>query len=230
LVAILTAAFLGSVAGFITSCIISRVKIEPVLAGIITLIAMQTFIVKLASFEKLKTAHTFLTALPAFQTFLIVAAITLVAAFLFYRLLHSEYGLAMRVYGDGVIISESLGIDSKRMLWLGLGIGNALSALAGALIAQISRDFSAGMGGGALVFGLAATIIGGKLVSAKGVRATIIGCFVGSVIYKTVLGVAIFLFGGSKTSEYDGLVTSLALLILMTSLNDSKKIREMLHD
>jgi putative ABC transport system permease protein len=142
--------------------------------------------------------------------------------------MNSEYGLAMRVYGDGRIISESLGIDSNFMLWIGLGIGNALSAIAGALIAQISRDFNSGMGSGALVFGLAATIIGEKIMSSGTVKAAIFGCFIGSFVYKTMIGIAMFSGAEIVGSEYNSIITAVTLIFLTASINDSK--RRVIHD
>jgi putative ABC transport system permease protein len=129
----------------------------------------------------------------------------------------------MKVFGCGRIISESLGISSSRMLYVGLGIGNALSALAGALITQISGTFSANMGNGSLVFGLAAVIIGEKIVEPKTTRRAIIGCFIGALIYKVMVEVATF--GGTQTlgSEYNNVIIALVLIFLMALIQDSKK-------
>jgi putative ABC transport system permease protein len=173
LIAIIIAACLGMVAGLVTSSLVAHVGIEPVLASIVTLTALQTFITKLSSIghtlvHRGLTETTLIT--PAIGNSIITLIIASVVCILFYRILNSEYGLAMRVYGDGKIISESLGIDTGQILCMGLGIGNALSAIAGALVVQISGNFGPGIGNGSLVFGLAAVIIGEKVLAPRACR------------------------------------------------------------
>ncbi|MDR0968635.1 MAG: hypothetical protein LBL99_03325 [Holosporaceae bacterium] len=228
LVSFLIAVSFGVFAGFMTASIVSHIKVDPALASIITLVAMQTFITKLALIEELQTSKTFLTSVSAAGTFLLTLVVALAVTFLFFRMLNSEYGLAMRVNGGGQIISESLGIDSANMLWIGLGVANGLSALAGALITQISHSFSSIMGDGALVFGLAAVIIGETIIPPKTVRAAITGCFAGAFIYKTLIGAVMFSGAEIIGAEYHGIIISVALIFLMASLNDRKRLRGLL--
>ncbi|MDR1561365.1 MAG: hypothetical protein LBS23_03355 [Holosporaceae bacterium] len=223
LVALLLATCFGAVAGFVTSSLTLNINVEPVLASIITLTAFQTFTAKLSSAKPVKGLSSSLFTLSAADNAIISIIIVTIICIIFYKILNSEYGLTMKVFGCGRIISESLGISSSRMLYVGLGIGNALSALAGALITQISGTFSANMGNGSLVFGLAAVIIGEKIVEPKTTRRAIIGCFIGALIYKVMVEVATF--GGTQTlgSEYNNVIIALVLIFLMALIQDSKK-------
>jgi putative ABC transport system permease protein len=218
---------MGAIAGFITSSFMINLKIESVLASIITLTALQTFIIKLASmghaiFDKGKM---FLSAFSAMENAIIALSVVVLLCIFFTRLLNSEYGLSMRVYGDGSIISKSLGINTNRILWVGLGIGNAFAAIAGALIVQILGTFDASTGSGSFVFGLAATIIGSRLVAPNSMKSAVIGCVLGSFVYKILI--EIFTFGGSQTfgSEYNSVIIAIALVFLMALIRDVRKRR-----
>ncbi|MDR1982473.1 MAG: hypothetical protein LBQ08_01585 [Holosporaceae bacterium] len=227
LVAILISMCLGLLAGFVTSSFITNIGVEPVLASIITLTAAQTFILKLSSFESVTSSkngtQSALSTLSAIDSFVITLVIVFVICILFFKILNSEYGLAIRVHGNGRIISESLGINTNRVLSIGLGLGNALSAIAGALIAQISGIFNAGMGNGSLVFGLAAVIIGERMVSFKTVKGSVMGCFLGAFIYKAVMETATFGELNSIGSEYNGIIMVLVLIFLMALIHDNQK-------
>jgi putative ABC transport system permease protein len=219
-VAFLLATCLGAMAGFITSSLVGHVSIEPVLASIITLTALQTFITKLSDTGN-AIAHKGLVFSPsAICNFTIVMAAVLIIGVLFFKMLNSEYGLAMRVYGDGKIISESLGINTNQILWIGLGIGNALSAIAGALITQVTGGFNSGMGGGSLVFGLASVIIGEKILAPKSVKAAIGGCFIGAFVYKIMIEIVTF-----SGSTYNGAIMAVVLILLMLLIQEDNKKR-----
>lgn len=225
-IALLFAALFGVFAGFMTSSFTTHIDIEPVLASIITLTAIQTFTIKLCSAGKsriVEDAKYSINTFSAIDNAILVCCVVLIISFLFYRMLNSEYGLAMRVFGDGKIIAESLGVNSNKMMWIGLGIGNGLSATAGALIAQVTGEFAVGMGGGSLVFGIASVIIGEKLISANSVKGAIIGCFVGAILYK--IAIELFTFTGAETlgSDYSSVITAVVLIFLMASISDSKK-------
>ncbi|MDR1333809.1 MAG: hypothetical protein LBJ71_01170 [Holosporaceae bacterium] len=227
-IALITATILGAVAGFITSSFMINLKIESVLASIITLTALQTFIIKLSCIGKAiveKGNKMFLSTFSAVDNAIIAIVLVLFLCIIFTKMLNSEYGLAMRVYGDGQIIAKSLGIDTNNMLWMGLGIGNALSATAGALIVQISGSFNASTGSGSFVFGLAATIIGSRLVAPNSIKAAVIGCVLGSFVYKILIEV--FTFGGSQTlgTEYNSVIIAIALVFLMALIRDVRKRR-----
>jgi len=224
--AFLFASLLGVIAGFMTSSFSTHIDVEPVLASIITITAIHTFIIKLCTAKSYAVGHgakSIVSTLSSFDNAILVCCIVLILSFLFYRILNSEYGLAMRVFGDGKIISESLGVNSKKMMWIGLGLGNGLSAAAGALMTQITGDFSVSMGNGSLVFGIASVIIGGKLISSNTVRGAIFGCFVGAILYK--IAIEIFTFSGAETfgSDYNSVITALVLIFLMASISDRSK-------
>ncbi len=225
-IAFLFAILLGVLAGFMTSSLSSHIKIEPVLSSIITLSILQTFITKLCHVGKEKFEHhakNALDSLSAIDNAILICCIVLLVTFLFYRILNSEYGLALKVFGDGKIISESLGVNCKTMMLVGLGLGNGFSAAAGALMTQVTGTFSVNMGSGSLVFGIASVIIGGKLMPNNTVKGAIIGCFIGTFLYKIALEFSTFSGAEMLGSEYHSVITALVLIFLMASINDRTK-------
>jgi putative ABC transport system permease protein len=216
----------GAGAGFLTSSLVNNMKIEPVLASIIILTVLQTVIVKILDFGKIAVAGkegvSIFASFSAVDNALITLGIVSVLFLFFAKMINSEYGLAMRVYGDGQIISKSLGIDTKGTLSAGLEIGNAFAAAAGALVAQITGTFDAAMGGGAFVFGLASIIIGNRLLSPGTIKASVFGCLIGAVIYKVMTEVITLMLGGS---EYNSMTIAVALIFLIAIIQDSKTRR-----
>ena len=75
----------------------------------------------------------------------------------------TKNGFLLRAVGDNSVLVTSLSKDKGTIKIIGLVISNALVALSGAVACQEQRSFSATMGTGQIVFGLAAVIIGTTL-------------------------------------------------------------------
>nr|MCR5225059.1 hypothetical protein [Alphaproteobacteria bacterium] len=185
LLAFLFAISLGTLSGLVTSSFINHVGMAPIISSVVTLVAVQTVVLKFTSIGRLmmrEDIHSSLGTLSSLDNFVITIVLVAALSFLFYRLVISEYGLAMRVCGSGQIIAESMGIQRSSVLFIGLAIGNMLSAVSGVLVAQIGGAFSASMGLGSLVFGLSAIIIGELLVCPKDIKEAFLSCFIGAFI------------------------------------------------
>ena len=78
---------------------------------------------------------------------------------------NTKSGLLLRAVGDNADLVTSLAKDRGSVKMLGLVISNALVALAGCVVCHEQRSFSATMGTGQLVYGLAAVIIGISLMN-----------------------------------------------------------------
>lgn len=227
--AFICATICGIIAGLIVSSITSHIKTEIVLSSVITISIIQTFIIKLTDFGDAirstlhKSGIGCLSNVAPTTNAVIITVFVLIFAFMFFKFLNSEYGLAMRVYGDGIIISESLGIDTKQVLCIGLGLANGIAAGAGALLTQVLGNFSSTMGTGSLVFGIAAVIIGEKIMEVRSIKAAIISCFIGSIVYK--IAIEVFTSIGSNTvgTEYNSIIIAIVLIFLMVGINDQRK-------
>ncbi len=222
LLAILTAMVIGYLVGMITASLISYIKLNSIIASLLTVGGLQSLLVKLDELKRINESTVFGNLSPV-SNFILAFVIVAIVVFLLYNLLVSEYGLAMRIYGDGEIITESMGIDGIRSLSIGLGIENALSALSGALLAQIMGDFSENMGNGIIVFGIAAIILGEKIVGNSTIRAAIFGVVFGSVCVEMMLKFMTSpdIIGLDK--EYDHIITAITLIMMVALKQENFK-------
>ena len=144
--------------------------------------------------------------------------------------LRTKSGLLLRAVGDNASLVTTLAMDRGRMKILGLAISNALVALAGCIVCHESRSFSATMGTGQLVYGLAAVIIGISLAHAwSGSMERLTSCrkgllrvlthpagttavIVGSILYKTCIQAAMSMGVPANMMK---LVTALLFLLVL---------------
>jgi putative ABC transport system permease protein len=107
------------------------------------------------------------------------------------RFLLSELGLAMRATGANPRMAEAQGIPIGGITCLGMALSNALVALAGALFAQTNGFADVTLGTGTIVVGLAAVIVGESILPRATVAAAVIGCVLGSLVYRIVVALAL---------------------------------------
>ena len=218
---LLAAAVAGALAGSATALLNSRLRINGLLAGILVSIGLWTVNLRVMQSRAnvpLLTVDTVITPVrpyfgdpntPAVLVFG-VAAVLLVLGL--YWLLHTDLGLALRATGDNEKMVRAQGIDADQMRLIGLALANALTALAGGLVAQYQGFADVGMGLGMIVAGLAAVIIGETLLRPRGVASTLVAVVAGSVIYRVVIAAALFIGLGPTDMR---LVTSLIVIVAL---------------
>ncbi len=214
LFAIITATFLGYIAGIITASFINYIKLDAVIASLLTIGGLQSLLTKLVEFKKIDPVSVFGNLSPI-SNFILVLIIVCPVIYLFYKLMISEYGLSMRVYGDGEIITESMGVNGIRILSFGLGLENLLFALAGALVAQMTGEFSVNMGSGCIIFGISAIIFGSKIFNNVNIKTAIIGTFIGAVCYQAALKLLISKELIGLGEEYTNIIMAMTLVLLV---------------
>jgi len=194
------AAMLASAcAGLVTATLNVRFKILHLLASILTMIAL--FSVNLRVMGKPNVAligeETILSPFyghgipdyyvrPIFLFVLVAIAVILLATFL-----ASNFGLAMRATGANPRMARAQGIKTSFHIYAGMALSNALVGLAGALFAQTNgfADVTAGLG--TIVVGLAAVIVGETLLPSRRVAIALIGCVIGSILYRIAVQLAL---------------------------------------
>ncbi len=214
----------GALAGLVTGLIHVRLKVRDLLAGIITMTALFSINLQIggSNLSIERGIDTIFTAQPTMLLFGSVSLIyrKLIVAFilaLIFKLLLDAYlktksGMLLRAVGDNSALVTSLAKDNGRVKILGLVLANALVALSGAIVCQEQRSFSATMGTGQMVFGLATVIIGTtlfrKLDFVKGTTAVVIG----SILYKACIQIAII---AGLPANLLKLVTAVLFLIIL---------------
>ena len=221
---LLVAMAVGALAGLATGIIHVRLKVRDLLAGIITMTALFSINLQIggSNLSVERAIDTIFTAQPTMLLFGSVSLMyrKLIVAFilaLLFKLLLDAYlktksGMLLRAVGDNSALVTSLAKDNGRVKILGLVLANALVALSGAIVCQEQRSFSATMGTGQMVFGLATVIIGTtlfrKLDFVKGTTAVVIG----SILYKACIQIAIV---AGLPANLLKLVTAVLFLIIL---------------
>ena len=88
-------------------------------------------------------------------------------------------------------MARAQGVNTSRMVVLGLLISNALVALSGALVAQSNGFADVGMGTGTIVIGLASVIIGEVLFGTRSFKNCLISVILGSIVYRLVIAIVL---------------------------------------
>lgn len=214
LFAIMIAMFLGYISGIITASFINYIKLDAIIASLLTVGGLQSLLTKLVEFKRFDPSSVFGNLSPI-SNFILVLVIVCPVVYLFYRLMISEYGLSMRIYGDGEIITESMGVDGMQILSFGLGFENLLFALAGALVAQMTGEFSVNMGNGCIIFGITAIIFGSNMLDRVTIKTAIIGTFIGAICYQVALKTLISRELIGIGEEYTNVVMAVTLIMLV---------------
>ena len=214
MIAIITSMFLGYIAGAITASFINYIKLDAIVASLLTIGGLQSLLTKLVEVRRVNSFTVFGNLSPI-SNFILVLMIVCVVLFLFYRLMISEYGLSMRIYGDGEIITESMGVNGIRVLSFGLGLENLLCALAGALVAQMTGDFSVNMGSGCIIFGISAIIFGSKIFNSTNIKTAVIGTFLGAVCYQAAIKLVVSKELIGVGDEYTNVLMAITLIMLV---------------
>ena len=211
----------GGLAGLFTGLVHVKLKVRNLLAGIITMTALFSVNLQIAGSNLTidRGTDTIFTSAPVMVLFgdlslsgrkLIVSlALVIVIKLLLDAYFHTKSGLLLRAVGDNGTLVTTLAQNKGNMKVLGVGIANALVALCGGVVCQEQRSYSAVMGIGQVVFGLATVIIGISLIrfftrskgaqslrKTKGLRflATPQGTtavLLGSILYKFCVQIAI---------------------------------------
>lgn len=219
IVAIILAALAGFVAGCITGILHTKGKINPLLSGILMMIALYSINLRIMGsstvsllhettlFKQLRTFfndtgindffNNILSAIgldqspSTWSTLLIMIVITFLIKFLTDYFLKTEVGLALRATGDNQRMIRSFSANTDLLIIMGLGISNGFVALSGGLIAQYGGFSDVGMGIGMIIIGLASVIIGEALFGTKTIARTTLAVIFGAIIYRIVVTLAL---------------------------------------
>ena len=225
---LLAAMLVGALAGLCTGLIHVRFNVRDLLSGIITMTALFSINLQIAGSNLVvdRGTDTIFTSAPVMallggttlivRKLVIALLLAIVVKCLLDLFFKTRSGMLLRAAGDNATLVTTLAKNTGSMKILGLVIANALVALAGSVVCQEQRAFSATMGTGQMVFGLAAVIIGTtafrRLDFVKGTTAAILG----SVIYKICIQIAISLGLPANLMKLATAVLFLVILILGT--------------
>ncbi len=215
---LLLAALAGAAAGFVTALLQTRMKIQPILAGIITMTALYSINLMVMDNKAnlpLAQGESIYHNLPG-MLLSGLAAIGVAAVLVLF--LQTPAGLAVRATGDNEAMVRSSSINADRMKMAGLSIANACVALSGALIAHYNCYAEVRMGIGMVVIGLASLIVGeiavGLLVRRANILSGAVAAIVGSVLYRLIIAQALeWNFSSSSLKLITAIIVALAMSV-----------------
>lgn len=192
--ATLVAVLAGAVAGLVTGLLHTKLKIDPLLSGILAMIALYSVNLRIMgtanlSLLRVDTIFTSVGSITgqSFAPLVLGGAVSLLVITGLYFFLQTELGLGIRATGDNPQMIRSLGVNTDTTKIVGLSLSNALVAVSGSMIGQYQSFADVGMGIGMIVVGLASVIIGEVLVRASTIIRALVAALVGSIIYRVVI-------------------------------------------
>lgn len=203
ILALFVAAITGMLAGMVTATLQTKFKVNPILAGILTMTALYSINIMVmgdkSNVSLLGETTIFTMAKECMGTSMsgmIIGVISVVAICIALGVfLYTKLGLSIRATGDNedMVRSSSINVDAMKII--GLALANALVAVSGGLIAQKQSFADVSMGTGMVVIGIASLIIGEVLVDIvvkqRGIKANIVAAVIGSVVYRLIISAAL---------------------------------------
>ncbi len=224
--AIFAAMIAGFLAGCVTALLNTKLKILHLLASILTMIALYSINIRImagpnVSLLGVTTVLDPIMAwgLPGFLAApVFFAGCALAATGLMVWFLHTELGLAVLATGDNARMITAQGVNTHRIILLGVGLSNALVAASGALVAQNQGAADVNMGVGTIIAGLASVIVGETLFGRGGITRGCVAAILGSVIYRVAIAAALsFKLGAFAFTPSDlNLITALLVIAALT--------------
>ena len=191
---------LGMGAGAVTALLNTKLKIQPLLAGILVMLGIYSINLRIqgkanVNLNNVPTIYRKVGDLMnGFQWSSIVLGIIIAAVIiiLLYGFLKTRKGFALRATGDKEMVRSS-GISSDNMKLLGLSVSNGLVGMAGGMLAQYQGYSDVGMGVGMVVIGLASVIIGEVIFGTSSLMRRLIAVALGAVLYRMVIAIALYI-------------------------------------
>jgi len=201
----------GAIAGSATGLLHARLGIEPLLAGIlmttalasVNLVVLGRSNVPLAGAATLGTRSEAFLA-PIFRAFGCddavageaarlagVLGLATVAGAMLYLFFRTNLGTAMRAGGDTRTMAQALGRDTGTLTVAGLAIANSLTALSGAVVAQVQGFADVQMGIGMVVWGMASVFLGAALVGPVRLGGALVATLAGSITFRLLVASAL---------------------------------------
>lgn len=205
----------GFLAGWLTGVLSVRWKIMGLLSSILVMTALYSVNLRIMGIPNISLMNqdTIFTNNKA-PLFLLIGIVILIAGVALYGL-KTQFGLGLRSIGKNQRMASSLGIQVGFGQKLVLGLSNGMVAFTGSLLAQLQGFADASMGTGAIVIGLVSVVIGETLFRQRYLTITLIGCIVGSILYRIVIALALNVHFLSFKSSDINIITAIIVIIAM---------------
>ncbi|QZY50962.1 ABC transporter permease [Leucobacter tenebrionis] len=212
----------GVIAGIITGLLHTKGKIDGLLAGILTMIALWSINLRIMGKANtpLLREDTLMTPLrdagwigKTWIAVAIFAVLVFVLKLVVDWFLSTDLGLAIQATGNNEQMIRSFGVNTDGMKILTLAISNGLVALAGALVAQYQGFADISMGIGVILIGLASVILGQAVLGQRNIFLASLAVLVGSILYRLIIFFALSV--GLNPNDMRAITAILVVLALL---------------
>lgn len=202
-IACLLALATGAAAGCVTGLLHVKAHITDLLSGILVMTAMWSVNLIITGGTAIKQFFNMptifngalLQSLPEgvykHRQLIVIFLIALAVKLVLDWYLATKSGLLLRAAGNNEQYVTGLGRDPGTMKIIGLAIGNACTALAGCVLAQLNENADINSGKGMVVMALASVIIGIALFKRVPKLKFVTMAVLGSIVYKACLMAAL---------------------------------------
>lgn len=219
----------GALAGIVTALLQTKMGIQPILSGILTMTGLYTINLMVmkgkANIPLLNKVNIFFYAeeIIGGKFYKIITLILIIAAVFtilnwFFR---TQLGLSLRATGDNEDMCRASSIDTDAVKIVGFAISNAIVALSGALVAQMQQSADVNMGSGMVVISFASIIIGSVVIKNKNITLGLLSVIIGSVIYRLIIAL---ILTTNFPPSYLKLISALVVVTALSVPNIKKKI------
>ena len=221
---ILISSAVGAIAGLATALLHTTLKMQEILAGILTMISLYSINLRIMGKANVsligkntifKMAGN--TQISSFLVGLVICSLLLLGLTWFFK---TQIGLAIRATGDNEQMMRAQGANTNFKKILALMISNSICAISGALISQSQGYSDVNMGTGTIVIALASIVIGEALLQKDSFIVKLVSVVFGSICYRFIIFLVLTL--GMNPSDLKLFTAILAAILL--SLPNIKKV------
>lgn len=191
----------GFIAGSVTGLLHTKLKINAILSGILTMTALYSINFRIMGLKpsiilyNKTTVFTFIDKNLMVNNFnlskgLMICVINIILIFLLNNFLKTRLGLALRATGDNESMMTANSVNTDFMKILAFALCNSLVSLSGAIYIQYNQQSSYTVGTGMLVLSIASIIIGEAIFSRKTIFINLISVVLGAVVYRIFIAFA----------------------------------------
>ena len=192
----------GMCAGLVTAFLQTKLKINPILAGILTMTGLYSINllimnngtpnISILGADTVFSLFRAATGLPKHISMILVGLVVCCVIVLLVEFFFTTHtGLCICATGDNEEMVRATSVSTTKMKWIALAMANACVALSGAVYTQYMGYADVTAGSGTIVVGFASVIIGETLCVKRNLKVGFISAIVGSVAYRIIIAIAI---------------------------------------
>ena len=197
--AIILSMFAGSLSGLIVSILQTKAGINSLLSGIIVNTALYSINIFIMGGSSLLNMNKTITIFTIVKDYINASYYKIIVALLFVILvliflnyfLKTRLGLTIKACGNNIKMLSSIGVNSDKIIIIGLMISGCLTALSGNLLAQSQKFVSIDTGNGILTIALASLLIGSIFDKESSNLFKLLFTILGSIIFRLIYMLAL---------------------------------------